>query len=174
MQILEFSPLEESWFLEDGNSDLDAIVAICAGTSFVYPTMKSAQANGTCSADTKLVTSGFDSEESIMDDIGDEGSIAYLSISPVEDIGYAIALVAKAVKGEMYSDYTANERIDSIQFTIDSTEDINVVRESSLLCTMNIDNALITPQEWVDVASYADLKALIQSDQASMDSLLNR
>lgn len=174
MKVLEFAPLEESWFLEEGNSDLDAIVAICAGTSFVYPTMKSAQANGTCSADTKLITSGFDSEESIMDDIGDDKSISYLSISPVEDIGYAVALVAKAVKGEMYSDYTANERIESIQFTIDSAEDIAAVREKSLLCTLDVNNALITPQEWVDVASYADLKALIQSDQASMDSLLSK
>ncbi|HIS47784.1 MAG TPA: hypothetical protein IAB46_09600 [Candidatus Scybalocola faecigallinarum] len=174
MKVLEFAPLEESWFLEEGNSDLDAIVAICAGTTFVYPTMKSAQANGTCSADTKLITSGFDSEESIMDDIGDDKAISYLSISPVEDIGYAVALVAKAVKGELYSDYTANERIESIQFTIDSAEDIAAVREKSLLCTVDVNNALITPQEWVDVASYADLKALIQSDQSSMDALLNK
>ena len=39
-KVLEFAPLDESWFMEGENSDLDAIIAMCAGISFVYPTMK--------------------------------------------------------------------------------------------------------------------------------------
>ena len=63
---LMFEPLQESYFLEDGYSDLDAIVGFCAGLEFIYPTMKTAMANGTCSADTKLITGGLDNDETMM------------------------------------------------------------------------------------------------------------
>lgn len=169
-KTLEFSPLEESYFLEDGNGDLDAIVAFCAGVDFVYPTMKSAMANGACSADTKLLTAGFNTDESLTADVGGEGVIQMLTISPNEDIGWSLMMVHKAVAGEMFADYTANERINSIEYVMDSQEDIQNVLTKSLM-TGNVDNAQISVDELVAVDSYEALKALFASEQLYVDAL---
>lgn len=172
-KVLEFQPLDESWFLEDGNSDLDAVVALCAGTTFVYPTMKTAIGDGACSPDTKLLTSGFDDDAAIVADIGGDGVIQYLSVSPVENIAYSITLIDKALKGEMYSDY-ANECVDSLEYVVNSKEAIDNVMSKSLMGTKNPMDAQISIEDLNAVQSFADLKALFMSDQLTVDALKNR
>lgn len=172
-KVLEFQPLDESWFLESGNSELDAIVGLCAGTTFIYPTMKTAIADGACSTDTKLLTSGFDSDEAIIADIGGDGVIQYLSVSPIENIGYSLTLLDKALKGEQYDDY-ANECVDSLEYIIDSTEGVNNVMTKSITGTDNPMDAQISIEDLNAVTSYADLKALFLSDQLTVDALANR
>lgn len=172
-KVLEFAPLDESWFMEDGNSELDAIVAFCAGTSFVYPTMKTAIADGVCAENTKILTSGFDTEESIVADMGGDGVIQYISFSPSENIAWALTLIDKALKGEMYEDFTA-ERIDSLEYVMDSKEDIDNIMAKSLVGTADIQYAQITMDDLNACTTYEELKALFMSEQLSADALADR
>lgn len=174
---LEFSPLEDSWFLADGHNDLDCIVAMCAGTSFVFPTLINAISNGTCSADTKLITSGYDSDESITSMLGDsEGKIiSFLSISPCEDPAYAFILIDNAVNGCQFADWT-NERLDSGSWEIDSDADIEKVLSKSMLGTGNAADAQLPVDTVMSLcarnnpdATYADMIEALMS--LSVDDL---
>ncbi len=180
-KVLEFAPLEESYFLEDGYGDLDAIVGFCAGTDFIYPTMKSAIANGSCSPATKLITGGFNTDEAIVADIGGDGVIQYIGISPSENLAWSITMLDNALNGNMYSDYTASERVDSLEYVIDSKEDIDNVMTKSMTGTADVTKAQITMDDLKKVltrftpdATYADLNALFHSEQLSVDALASK
>lgn len=180
-KVLEFSPLDESFFLEEGNGDLDAIAAFCAGTMFVYPTMKSAMANGSCAADTKLITGGFDNDASIVADIGGDGVIQYIAISPAEDIAWSLIMLDNALTGKMYSDFTAAERIDPTTYVIDTKERIDNVMAKSMAGTADVTKAQLTMDELKNVmtrfnpdATYADLTALFHSDKLTTDALADK
>ncbi len=140
---LEFQPLADSWFLEEGRGDLDCIVSICAGIQFVFPTMASAIANGTCSEYTKMLSSGFDTDSAVVMAIGDDEVMSYLSISPAEDPLYAFVLIDNAVNGCQFADWT-NARLDSAAYVIDSTEDIENVMAKSMAGTADVSKAQIS------------------------------
>lgn len=177
-KMLEFAPLEESWFMENsGYQDLDAIVGFLAGVQFIYPTMKSAMANGLCSADTKLVTSGFETAADIIADMGGDGVIQYVDISPIENIAWAITLLDNALQGKQYADFSP-DCIDSARYVIDSKEDIDNVMAKSLNGTTNADYAQISLQDLETVltrynpdATYAQLNELFHSEQITVDGL---
>ena len=176
-KVLEFAPLDESWFMESGNGDLDAIVGLCAGIQFIYPAMKSAMANGLCSADTKLLSAGLDTADDIVADIGGDGVIQYINVSPAEDIAWALVLLDNALQGKQYADWSA-ERIDSAAYVIDSHEDIENVVAKSMNGTGNIDFAQISLGDLETVltrynpdATYAQLNELFHSEQISVDAL---
>ena len=162
-----FAPLEESWFLEAGRDDLDAIVGLCAGVQFIYPTMISAMANGTCSADTKLITSGFETDPDIIADIGNR--ITWLMISPMEAPAYSLILLDNAITGNMPADFVA-QCVDSAPYTIDSAEDINNVMTKTLLGTGDPALAHISVDEVVAMCgrsnpnlTWAELVAAFQA-----------
>ncbi|SDZ89242.1 hypothetical protein SAMN02910384_00468 [Pseudobutyrivibrio sp. ACV-2] len=167
---LEFQPLDESYFQEADRDDLDALVALCAGTTFVYPTMVQAKGDKLCAADTKLITSGFDNDPSLVEDIGEDGTIGYLSISPCENIAYGLTLIDKAVKGEMYDDFVC-ERIDSAEYVIDSKEDIDNVTSKSILANNDYNDASVKYEDLQACNSFEDLKALFHSEQVMVDAL---
>ena len=170
-KVLEFAPLEDSYFLDSANQDLDCIVALCAGVQFVYPALKSAVDGGTCSADTKMITSGFEEDSAILADIGGDGIIQAVTVSPVENIGWSLTMLDKALKGELYSDYSASERFDSLEYVMDSPEDVTNVMEKALNGTKDPAMAQITAEELQGAASYADLKALFMSEQLTVEAL---
>lgn len=170
-KVLEFAPLEDSYFLDSAYQDLDCVVALCAGVQFVYPALKSAVDSGTCSPDTKMITSGFEEDSAILGDIGGDGIIQAVTISPVENIGWSLTMLDKALKGELYSDYSASERFDSLEYVMDSAEDVTNVMEKSLNGTKDPTKAQITAEELMGAASYADLKALFMSDQLTVEAL---
>ncbi len=176
-KVLEFAPLDESWFMEGDYGDLDAIVGFCAGIQFIYPTMKSAMASGLCSADTKLLTSGFENGADIVADIGGEGVIQYIDVSPIENIAWAITLIDNALQGKQYADFSP-DRIDSARFVIDSKEDIDNVMSKSLYGTADPAKAQITFEDLQTVltrfnpdATYAQLNELFHSDKILVDAL---
>ena len=147
---LMFEPLSDQWFLEEGHSDLDAIIGLCAGVQFVYPTMVSAMANGTCSADTKLVTSGFETDPDIVADIGEDRRIDSLLISCAENPAYGLILIDNAVTGNVAAG-SSNECIDSAPFFIGTVEDINNVMTKSLFGTLDYKDAIISVEEVVSL-----------------------
>lgn len=178
---LEFKPLEESWFLEEGHDNLDCIVAICAGTGFVYPTLSTAIANGTCSPETRMVTGGFDTDDAIVSDIGDGKTIAALAFSPAEDPAFAIVLLDNAINGKQYADWT-NDRVDAFKYQIDSTEDIENVMTKSMCGTADVSLAQLSVEDVCNLcvrnnpdAAYADLVAALHDENTiSVAALANR
>ena len=143
---LMFEPLADSWFLEEGRGDLDVIVALCAGVQFVYPTMVGAMANGTCAADTKLLTSGFETDPDIIADIGGDGVIAGLTVSAAENPAYGLILIDNAITGNVAAG-TTNACVDSAEYVIDSVEDINNVMTKSMMGTGNAADAHLNVEE---------------------------
>lgn len=177
---LEFQPLSESYFLEEGHDDLDAIIAFCAGILFVYPTMSSAIANGTCSPDTKLVTGGFDNDPDIVANIGDDRTISFVQFSPAEDPAYAMVLLDNAITGNQFPDFE-NIRVNGAPYTIDSTEDIENVMTKSMAGTGDISLTQLSVEEVLDLAvrfnpdaTQEGLIAKLHSEQLSVDALKDR
>ncbi|MBE5969673.1 MAG: hypothetical protein E7242_05515 [Lachnospiraceae bacterium] len=177
---LQFQPLEESYFQEAGRDKLDGIVALCAGTQFVYPTMQQAVADGLCSADTKLVTGGFDDDQSIISDIGGDGTIQYISFSPAENIAYALILLDNAINDCQYPDFKP-ERFESVAYVIDSKEDIDNVMTKSMagtadvsLSQMSLDDVKNLCVRFNPDATHADLMSFFLSDQLTTDALKSR
>ncbi len=174
---LEFQPLADSFFLEEGRDDLDAVVSFCNGFLFVYPTMVSAKGNGTCSADTKLLTGGFEDDASIVADIGDEGTISWLEVSPAENPAYAMIMLDNAISGNQYADFEAL-RVDGNPYIIDSAEDIANVMEKSMLGTGDVSLTQLSVEQVLDQcvrfnpdATQAQLIELMHSDLLTADAL---
>ena len=178
---LEFSVLSDSWFLEDGHDSLDCIVGICSGTSFIYPTLLTAKANGICSMDTKLITVGFEEDPSFLYDIGEEGTLGWLAVASPEPMAYDIALIDNAINGTQYADWT-NERIDSAMYIIDSQEDAMQVKEKSVNVTYDAKDLPISAEDLSQYltrinpdATYASLLELLQNPEyTSVEALYNR
>ncbi|MDD2648352.1 MAG: hypothetical protein PHI27_12255 [Eubacteriales bacterium] len=178
---LEFQPLADSFFLEDGMDNLDCIVAFCAGLQFVYPTMQTAKVNGFCRADTQMITGGFDNNADIIADIGsaaDGKSIGWICISPAEDPAYALVLLDNAISGSQFADF-AVERVDSASYIIDSTEKINAAMTKGMVGSGDITLAQVSVDEVLQLctrfnpdATFAGLKALFASEKVMSDALL--
>lgn len=175
---LEFQPLADSYFLENGHDDLDAIVAFCAGIDFVYPTMVTAKLNGFCDMRTQIITGGFNNNADIVADIGEDRNIAWICISPSEDPAYAMALLDNAISGKQYADF-AVERIDSKPYVIDSVADINAAMTVGMIGTGDVTKAQVSVDDVLNLcvrfnaeATYAGLKELFASEQVTVDALL--
>ncbi len=173
-KVLEFTPLDESYFMEAEYQDLDAIVAFCSD-QFIYPGMVAAMASGVCSADTKLLSSGWDNDEGMVAAIGD--TIAFLSGSPVENLGYAIIMLDNAINGLSYPD-AANppERIDSVRVNLRTQEDAQLLKTGNVVGTGNPDDAWVSIDEVKNLclrfnpdATYADLLDLYSSEQLTIE-----
>jgi ABC-type sugar transport system substrate-binding protein len=181
IKTLEFQPLEETYFLEEGKSDLDAIIGFCAGVLFVYPTMKSAMANGLCSPDTKLLTGGFDTDPAIIADFGDDGVMQSIICSPAENITWPIVMLDNALTGNRYSDFTGPERVNSLAYIIDSKEDIDNVMSKSIVGTYDFADSTVTLDDLKNLclrfnpnATYAGLDEFVHADARGVDALKNR
>ena len=166
---LMFEPLPDSWFLEEGRSDLDCIVAMCAGQQFVYPTLISAKTNGTCAAGTEMITGGFEADPNLTADVGEGRTVTRLQVSPMEACAYALVLIDNAVTGNLYADQNS-ACVDSGAYVIDSVADIDNVMTKSLMGTADVSLAHISVDDVVALCgrnnpSYtqAELVALIQS-----------
>ena len=177
--VLEFQPLPESYFLEEDHADLDCIVGLCAGILFVYPTQVTAIANGICSPDTKLITGGFEVDDSIVEDIGEDGIMTWICIAPFEDSAFAFVLLDNAITGNQYPDWK-NDQVESYAYIIDSEEDINNVMTKSMALG-DVNKAQLSVEEVLNLcvrfnpdATYADLVATMHSDQLSVDALKDR
>ena len=178
--VLAFSPLDESFFMEEGKSDLDAIVGFCAGTTFIYPTLVTAKANGTCSADTKLLTGGYDNEEDILADCGDaDQTIGLLSVSCPEYTLYPIALIDNALNGNQYSDWAGAEIINPGTLTMHTTEEFQITKTDSPIWDADMSKLAVSLEDmkqyftrYNESASYQAMVEMIQG--ITIDSYLNK
>lgn len=175
---LEFQPLADSYFLEEGHDDLDAIVAFCAGIQFVYPTLVTAKLNGFCDMRTQMITGGFDSNSDILADIGEDKAICWICTSPAENPAYALVLLDNAINGKQYADF-AVECVDSHPYVIDTAAEIEAATTKAMYGTGKVELAQISVEEVLALclrnnpeATYAQLKELFHSEQVTVDWLL--
>lgn len=175
---LEFQPLADSYFLEEGHDDLDAIVAFCAGIQFVYPTLVTAKLNGFCDMRTQMITGGFDSNSDILADIGEDKTICWICTSPAENPAYALVLLDNAINGKQYADF-AVECVDSHPYVIDTAAEIEAATTKAMYGTGKVELAQISVEEVLALclrnnpeATYAQLKELFHSEQVTVDWLL--
>ena len=178
VEVLMFEPLSDAYFMEPSRQDLDCIVAPLAGCTYIYPALKSAIASGTISADTKLLTSGFENDEDLLADFGDDGVITAICIMTPESILVPMVMLDNAIQGKQFGDYTASEAVDSALYIIDSREDMDRVLSSSLLGTGDAANTAASWDAIQDLftrnnesATYQGLKDFLYSDALTVDGL---
>lgn len=149
--VLEFKPLDGSYFLEEGHSDLDAIVGFCAGISFIYPPLVTAKADGSCSPDTQLITGGYESEPEIFADCGDDKTIVSITISAPESALYPIVMLDNALTGKQFSDWNGPERLTSGILKINRTEAFEAIQNNSPLWETDLSKMQLS---WEDMKPY--------------------
>lgn len=162
---LMFSKLTPAYFSE--NPDIDAIVAFCAGTQFVYPVM--VENNKT---NIKLFTSAYDASDDIYSNFGTKGNgcVQRLDFTASETVLYPLILMLNKINGTEFSDMPAKaERVDCPKVTIASNADLDLVKNNSIYSERpNLANSLITPAQAkallaANGGTYAKLKATVTS-----------
>ena len=173
--VLEFSPLDESYFMEEDHSDLDCIAAFC-DPGFVYSAMINARDMGLISDSTKLFAVGYLDDENFQADIGGEGTVQMIYTASPESITYCLAMIDNALNGLKYTDQDKYEEVDSPLYIIDSVEDIENVSTKSLLGVADFANCGVTVDQMKNVllrfnenATYNDLMDLMNSDSMTVD-----
>lgn len=117
---LQFSTLPDSFFLEKENEGIDCIVALCSGTSFVYPTVLTAKLNGACDSNLKVITVGFNEDPSIAADTGDDGTLASIYSVNMETLAaYSALMLDNAIRGEQYADFEP-KAVDAGLYSVDT------------------------------------------------------
>lgn len=157
--------------MENGKDDLDAIIGFCAGTKFIYPTMVTAKANGTCSADTKLLTGGYDNDDAMIADCGDEDqTISTLFLSCPEYTLYPLALIDNALSGKQYGDWEKAEIINPGVVVLHTTEEFQATKDNSPLWDADLTKLAVSTEDmkqymtrFDESASYKDMVEAIQS-----------
>lgn len=170
--VLMFKPLDDTFFNEPQNQDLDAIVGFCAGQTFIYPTLANAIANGTSSADTKLLTVGLDGSDELVADVG-TGIVQSLFLPNYEELFYALVMLDNAIQGKTYADFKA-EVIDGVYVRMTSDAIMTDIEENSPLLTADmtklstsIENGKQFFTRYNSEATYAQLKEFMLSDAFS-------
>ena len=148
--VLEFSPLDESYFMEEDHSDLDCIAAFC-DPGFVYSAMINARDMGLISDSTKLFAVGYLDDENFQADIGGEGTVQMIYTASPESITYCLAMIDNALNGLKYTDQDKYEEVDSPLYIIDSVEDIENVSTKSLLGVADFANCGVTVDQMKNV-----------------------
>lgn len=162
--VLEFKPLDASYFLEEGYSDLDCIVGFCAGTQMIYPTLITAKGDGTCSADTKLITGGFESNSDILADSGDDKTVVSVTIAAPESAVFPLVMIDNAVQGKQFADFKGAERMSSGIVKLNSTEAFEAFQNNGPLMKADLSKMQMSWEDmkqlftrYNDKATYADL-----------------
>ena len=148
--ILMFRPLDSSWFSK--HPDLDAIIAICAG-SFVYPTIVSAGY-----ADTmKLFASGYnDGDDAIF---GSKGAYQQEIVCAVESITYPLVMLLNKINGVQFSDQPADaERVNCPAIILNSDEDIAKF-QGSIYLSFKPEDAFLTPEDVLNLTAFGNPNA---------------
>lgn len=168
-EVLMFSPLSADYFMDASHQNLDAIVGICAGTQFIYPTMLDAIVSGSCSADTKLLTGGLELE--VLDDCGDDKTIGSIRLAMPDSCFWPIVMLDSAIQGVMFDDWTTAERLSSGVLTADTTEEFEAMKANCPFIDADLSKNIYS---WTDVqkmmprynadATYADLCTKLTTD----------
>ncbi len=171
--VLMFKPMDESFFNEPVNQDLDVIIGLCAGQQFIYPALVSAIGNGLADPDTKLLTAGFQNEQTLIDDVG-TGVVQTLYVPNYEEIFFPLAMLDNAIQGKLYPDFEQSEVLDGVYITISSDEIMTTIEDNSPIPNADLSKLSVTVEKGKQFlrrfnpdATYAELKEFMLSDAFS-------
>lgn len=171
--VLMFKPLDDTFFNEPQHQDLDAIVGLCAGQQFIYPSLITAIGNGIANPDTKLITSGMEGSQDLVDDVG-TGIVQALALPNYEELFFPIVMLDNAIQGKMYADYTKSEVLDGVYVRIFSDEIMSNVENNSPLLTADMSKLSASVEvgkkyltRFNANATYAELREFMLSDAFS-------
>lgn len=171
--VLMFRPMDESFFNEPENQDLDVIIGLCAGQQFIYPALVSAIGNGLADPETKLLTAGFLNEQMQIDDVG-TGIVQSLFLPNYEEIFFPLAMLDNAIQGKQYADFEQSEVLDGVYIRILSDEIMTTIEENSPIPNADMSKASVTLEvgkqfltRYNPDATYAELRAFMLSDAFS-------
>ena len=171
--VLMFKPLEDSFFNETENKDLDVIIGLCGGQAFIYPPLANSIGNGTADPDTKLITFGLESDADLVADVG-TGIVQQLYVPNFEEIFFTIAMLDNAIQGKQYSDFEKSEVLDGVYVHIANDEIMTNIEENSPLLTADMSKCSVSVEVGKEYltrynpdATYADLVEFMESDAFS-------
>jgi hypothetical protein len=171
--VLMFSLLDDTFFNEPENSDLDAIIGLCAGQQFIYPTLINAIGNGIANPETKLITAGFEGDQTLVDDIG-TGIVQTLFLPNYEELFYAIAMLDNAIQGNMFADYTQSEVLDGVYVRMTSDEIVTNIENNSPILSTDMSKLSVSLEvgkqyltRYNPDATYAEFREFMLSDAFS-------
>ncbi len=148
--VLNFAPMDSTYFAK--HPDSQAIMSFAAGNAFVYPTMVSAGVE----KEIKLFTVGYDGGEEANFGTAGTGTLQATAVTAPETIIYPLVLLLNKINDSEFSDQPENaERISTPQLNINSDEALEKF-EKSLFYTADIENAMYTPEEVLNMTSYAN------------------
>ncbi|MCC8045912.1 MAG: hypothetical protein LIP12_10495 [Clostridiales bacterium] len=170
--VLMFTSLDDNFFNEPENQDLDAIIGLCGGQSFLYAPMLTAIANGTANPEMKLLTSGFESDPDMMADVCSDGGIVQgLYFANVENLFYSIVMLDNALQGTQFADYEQSEVLDGVMISITDREIMETIINDSPIVTPDLSTLALSIEDgkqyfvrYNEDATYAALLELMESD----------
>lgn len=157
--ILFFSPMDSTYFTK--HEGIDGIMSFCSGT-FVYPSMVAAGVNN----DLKLFAAGYNDGDNEV--FGSKGAFQQEIVCGVESITYPLVLLLNKINDVEFPDMPADaERRSCSTYIINSDEDMALF-EKSIYLTGKAEDAMLTPQDVLNLtafgnenATYADLVAIL-------------
>lgn len=171
--VLMFKPLEDSFFNEPENKDLDVIIGLCGGQMFIYPPLANAIGNGTANPDTKVITFGLEADADLVADVG-TGIVQQLYVPNFEEIFFTIAMLDNAIQGKQYSDFEKSEVLDGVYVHIANDEIMKKIEENSPLLSADMSKCSVSLEvgkeyltRYNEEVTYADLVEFMASDAFS-------
>ncbi len=171
IDVLPFTPLDSTYFAK--HEGIDAIFCFADGFTFVYPTMVSSNLNGSI----KLFSAGYG--EGSDQNFGSKGNGTFQQemVSPIEAIIYPIVLLVNKINGVAFADQPESaERRSCSTIILNSDEDLDLFISHSFYITGNINDAVFSPSDVMNMtavanpeATYADLCAALE--QMSIDAI---
>ena len=163
VDVLPFTPLDSTYFTK--HEGIDAIMCFADGNTFVYGTMLSAGVNDKI----KLFSAGYG--EGTDENFGSKGfgTFQQETVSAIEAVIYPVVLLVNKINGVEFADQPAEaERRSCFSIILNSDEDMDAFVNHSFYITGNMDDALYSPEQVVNMtavanpdATYADLCAIL-------------
>lgn len=154
VDVLPFTPLDSTYFAK--HDGIDAIMCFADGNTFVYGTMLSAGVNDKI----KLFSAGYG--EGTDENFGSKGfgTFQQETVSAIEAVIYPVVLLVNKINGVEFADQPAEaERRSCFSIILNSDEDMDVFVNHSFYITGNMDDALYSPEQVVNMTAVANPNA---------------
>lgn len=178
--ILMFSPLDSTFFNEPQHQDLDALVGILAGQTFLYSAMIDAISNGLANPNMKLVCGGLEGGQEFLDEFGTpDGIVQTLLTSAPERLFFPMVLLDNAIQGKQFPDLDSSKCVDAPFCALENREIFEAFVNNSSQISLDMTKLALP---WEDAqqyftrynpdATYADLLELMSSERLTAKAFM--
>lgn len=151
VDVLPFTPLDSTYFAK--HDGIDAIMCFADGNTFVYGTMLSTGVNDKI----KLFSAGYG--EGTDENFGSKGfgTFQQETVSAIEAVIYPVVLLVNKINGVEFADQPAEAaRRSCFSIILNSDEDMDVFVNHSFYITGNMEDALYSPEQVVNMTAVAN------------------